>query len=187
MHAALHHHRAHVVRADHHVEQRVDAVGKERRGLKNADDGHRRAVQPQLLADDARVAAEALHPAFVREHHDGRNARPVVARPREPAEHRREPHDLEVVAGDEPRLDAHGAFVALERAASTANIRRCRRAIWRRRGSRALPGTEKAMLAPPRSVHRLSQVDQPVAVAVRQRLEQHAADDAEDRGVGADA
>ena len=36
-------------------------------------------------------------------------------------------------------------------------------------------------------VDRLAQVDEPVAVAVRQRLEQHAAHDAEDRGVGADA
>ena len=38
-----------------------------------------------------------------------------------------------------------------------------------------------------RPVDRLAQVDQPVAVAVRQRLEQHAAHDAEDRRVRADA
>ena len=48
-------------------------------------------------------------------------------------------------------------------------------------------GTENAHVLAAGSVHRLPQVDQAVAVAVRQRLEQHAADDAEDRGVGADA
>ena len=48
-------------------------------------------------------------------------------------------------------------------------------------------GTEKVMFSPPGPVHRVAQVDEPVAVAVGQRLEQHAADDAEDRRVGADA
>ena len=73
------------------------------------------AVQLHLLADDARVAAEALHPEVVREDHDRRQLRAVVARPRQPAEHRRESHDLEVVAGDEPHVDADGAVVTLQR------------------------------------------------------------------------
>ncbi len=37
------------------------------------------------------------------------------------------------------------------------------------------------------SVDGLSQVDQPIAVTMGQRLEQHAADNAEDRRVGTDA
>ena len=118
MRAALDHHRAQVVLADHHVEQRVDAVGKERRRLQDADHRHRlrrraRTCLPTMLG----IAAEALHPVLVRQHHHRRHAGSVVARPREPAEHRRESHHLEVVAGDEPDVDAHGVVVALQRAA----------------------------------------------------------------------
>jgi hypothetical protein len=38
-----------------------------------------------------------------------------------------------------------------------------------------------------RAVHGVAQVHEPLAFAMRQRLEQHGANDAEDGGVGADA
>ena len=53
-------------------------------------------------------------------------------------------------------------------------------------GSRDLGDGEVDVVAA-RPVGRLAQVDEPIAVAMRQRLEQHAAHDAEDRRVRADA
>ena len=105
-----------------------------------------------------------------------------VSRP----EHGREPHDLEEVAGDEAHVDADGVVVTLKGAdhgeysamppSDLAPLRKSRTS-----------GTEKSDVRSPGPSDRLPQVDQPIAVAVGQRLEQHAADDAEDRGVGADA
>ena len=70
---------------------------------------------------------------------------------------------------------------------TTASIPRCRPATWRRCGNRGPPERRRGRCRSAGSVDRLPQVDQPIAVTVGQRLEQHAADDAEDRRVGADA
>ena len=78
----LYHLCAHVVRAVHHVEQRIHALGEKRRRLENADDRHRTVVERELFADDCRVTAEAFHPALVREHGHWSRARPVVGRQR---------------------------------------------------------------------------------------------------------
>ena len=51
-----------------------------RRRLQHADDRHRLAADAQRLADDRRIAAEALLPVLVRQHHHRRGARAVVAR-----------------------------------------------------------------------------------------------------------
>ena len=50
-----------------------------------------------------------------------------------------------------------------------------------------ISGTENAMFSRPGPVGRLAQVHEAVAVLVRQRTQHHAAHDAEDRRVGADA
>ena len=175
-----------MVVADDHVQQRIGASGEERCRLKNPDHRYGLVIQGDLLADDTRVAAEAVGPSFVREHHDWRNSRPVIARIRHPAEHRRKAHDLEVIARDETDGDAHGTFAALVR---QSPIR-----IFRDSGQRfgtiaqiAHFGNGEGDVGARRSIHRVSQVDQPISVAVRQRLEEHAADHAEDGRVGADA
>ena len=48
-------------------------------------------------------------------------------------------------------------------------------------------GTEKCDVLDADALGALADVDQPVLIAVDERLQQHAADDAEDGGVGADA
>ena len=174
------------MRAHHHVEQRVDPVGKERRGLEHADHRHRLAVQLHLLADERRVAAEALPPEVVGENHDGRHSRAIVARARQPAEHRGEAHDLEVVPRDEPHVEADRVVVPLQGEVP--------RGVLGDAAQRRDAGAEIVDLRHgegdvrlPRAIGRLPHVEQPVAVAVGQRLQQHAADHAENRGVGADA
>ena len=51
----------------------------------------------------------------------------------------------------------------------------------------SISGTENVALSAPMPGRALPDVDQPVLVAVDERPQQHAADDAEDGGVGADA
>ena len=50
-----------------------------------------------------------------------------------------------------------------------------------------ISGTENAVLSTPRPGALWLDVDQPLLAAIDERAHQHAADDAEDRGVGADA
>ena len=50
-----------------------------------------------------------------------------------------------------------------------------------------ISGIENSAFSVPRPLRALTDVDQPILVAVDERPQQHAADDAEDRGVGADA
>ena len=51
----------------------------------------------------------------------------------------------------------------------------------------SISGTENVVFSAPRPRRALADVDQAILVAVDERPQQHAADDAEDRGVGADA
>ena len=83
-----------------------------RRGLQHADDLDGLAVDSERLADDGRVAAEALLPVLVRQHHHRRGAGSVVAVAEGAPEHRREAHDREVVAGHEADVDAHRVALA---------------------------------------------------------------------------
>ena len=186
MRAALDHQRAGVVLADHHVQERVVAVWEGGRGLEDTDDRHRLAVDDHLLADRAAVAAEALHPVVVGEHHDRRHFGAVVAVIQRAAEHRRQPHDVEVVAGDETDIDANSVALAPKRVDHRRVLGDAAEALRTSAEVVDLGDGEHDVLAA-RAVDRVAQVDEPVAVAVRQRLEEHAANDAEDRGIGADA
>ena len=184
--AVLHHQRAQMVRAHHHVQQRVHRVGEERRGLQHSDHGHGRAAEVHRRTDDRGVAAELFQPELVGQHHDRRHALPVIGRCRESAELGGKSHDLEVIAGDQADVDAGCLVVDAHRAEP--------RRILRDSAERGHSGAEVAdfghrerQVAAGGPVNGLAQVDETVTVAVRQRLEQHAAHDAEDRGVGADA
>ena len=186
MHTRLDHLRAEVVRAEHHVEEPVHPVGKERRGLQNADDLHRVGVQAEMFADDVRVAAEVLHPEVVGEHHHRWHARPVVGRPSEPTEHGRQAHDLEEVSGHESEIEALGTLGLLQRAEP-------RRVLGdTAKGRHAVAkvtdlGHGERHARTGRTIGGLAQVHEALALAMRERLEQHPVHDAEDRGVGADA
>ena len=86
MRASLNHLRAQVVIAHHHVEQCIDALGIERRRLEHADDRRRLVVEPHLLADDTRIAAEALQPELVRQHRHAWDTGSVVTGSRQAPE-----------------------------------------------------------------------------------------------------
>ena len=186
MRASLNHLRAQVVLAHHHVEQGIDRPRIERRGLQHADDRRQLVVEAQLLADDARIAVEAPHPVLVREHRHAGNTRSVVARSRQAADHRRESHDLEVVAGDEADADADRPFVALVNDAPRRILGDAAQR-WHAVPEVADLRNRKVEVALSRSIGRLPQIDQPIAIAVGQRLEQDAPHDAKDRRVGSDA
>jgi hypothetical protein len=185
MAASLHHEGTEVVIAIHHIQERLGTAGKEWRGLQHADHRHRPAIELHLLADDAGIAAEALPPALVGQHHNGRNAGPVVGRLGDAAKHGGEPHDLEIVPGHEAHRKAHGPLVVLERHGPVGEFRD---AGQRRDATAEVPhlrhGEGDVVAAGP--VDGVPQVDQAVALAVGQGLEQHAAHDAEDGRVGAD-
>ena len=78
MRAALFHGRTQMVRARHHVDEDVGARRVVRRLLDDADDRRRHVVDAHAAADDARVAAEVLHPERVGQYGDRRRGRPVV-------------------------------------------------------------------------------------------------------------
>jgi hypothetical protein len=175
-----------VVLADHHVHQRIHAVGERRRGLRHPHDLHRPPIQLHHAADHLRVSAEAVHPVVVREHHDRRHAGAVIRVVQRAPEHGRQPHDLEVVARHEPDVQAHGVTLAEQRVRHLG--------ILRDPLERACTGTEIVHLRhgeedvlSPGAAHGLAQVHQPLTFAVRKGLQEHATNDAEDRGVGADA
>ena len=174
-----------MVLAEHHVGEAIHLVREVGRGLQDADDGDRFTVHDEPPADDAGVGAEAADPEVVGQDRHGRDAGAVVARAGEPAEHGGEAHDVEEVAGDEADLDGCHLGVAPQYGVPG----RVLRDIGERR--RAAPqvadfgdGEEHVLAAEP--VGRVAEVDQAVAVAMGQRLEQHAAHDAEDRRGGAD-
>ena len=100
--------------------------------------------------------------------------------------HRAQAHDVEVRAADDAGADdarlAEADHRELDRREVAERGERLHPA-WRSR-SRA-PRTLAFVRADARRA--LADVNQPVLVAVHQRPQQHAADDAEDRGVGADA
>ncbi len=186
MGAALDHRRAQVVLAEHHVEEAVHLIREVGRGLQHADHGHRLPVHEKPAADDAGVGTEAADPEVVGQDRHRRDAGAVVARAGESAKHRGEAHDVEEVAGDEADLDAEHVGVAAQHGVPG----RVLRDIGERRRAVAQvaylgDGEEHVLAAEP--IGRLAEVHQAVAVAMGQRLEQHAADDAEDRGGGADA
>jgi hypothetical protein len=115
MRASFDHERTEVMVADGHVEQRIDPVREERRGLQHADDGHRPVVQRERGAEHCRVSCKALQPELVRQHDDRRHAGAVIGRTRQASEHGAQSHDVEVVPRHQPHVDALGAGAGLQR------------------------------------------------------------------------
>jgi hypothetical protein len=186
MHAARHHRRREVMRTADDVgdDFRLRRVGDRR--LEDAHDRRRPRVQPNLLADHRRVAVQRRRPEAIGEHHRAGRVRAIVIRADEAAEHGAQAHHLEVGAADDP-----GSHLARIAQADHGEAD----------GREVADGAER--LDPRPQVqdlrHRevdvfdadalgaLLDVNQAILVSVRQRPQQHAADDAEDRGIGADA
>ena len=154
---ALHHQRTRVVLADHHIEQCVHVPGKNGAGWSTPITVADCSSSLTWRADDARVSAEAFDPVVVGQHHHSRDAGAVVTRPGQPAKHRGEPHDVEVVPGHEPHVEAHGVGVASDGHGPGENSAMPARAGVPFRKSR-ISGTGKADVFAARPVGRLPQV-----------------------------
>jgi hypothetical protein len=162
----MHHHRTGVVLADHHVENGVHPIREERRRLHDADDQDALSIDPHRLSDDAAVAAEALHPELVRQHHHRWCRGAVVSVVEQSPEHGRQPHDLEVVAGDQADIDARRLALALHREDDPGIFGD---PLERLRAVAEVQdfGDGEGDVLTPRSTDGVAQIDQPVALAVR--------------------
>ncbi len=156
------------------------------RRLEHADDRGRAIAQPDRLSDDVRVRLKGRGPEAVREHRGPGRGGAVVGRTEQASDRGPQPHHLEVGAthdtrADDPRLaqpehrELDGGEVAegRERLHPSLQVAQLGHREVRVFGAHA-PGA-------------LADVDERVLVAVDERPEQHAAHDAEDGGIGADA
>ena len=175
------------MRARHHVR---DDLGVRRIGdrwLEDADHRGGARTEADGLADHGRVAVERGRPEPVREDRRARRLGTIVLRVQQAAEHRAKAHHLEERPVDDARLD-HAGLVAEanhrevhgRKIAESADGGDTRLDVvdLRHRERHVLGADSRSALA---------DVDQAIFVAIDERTEQHAADDAEDRGVGADA
>jgi hypothetical protein len=155
-------------------------------GGKHADDLARTPVHHHRPADHVGIAAELPLPVGIRQHRPFRRFGRVVIRGEAAAEVRVHAQQAERPVGDEQRIDAFGLSAAghrygrvvpepdvLERASFLAIHQIGRRRLIHDRESH------------PRG--RVPHADQRVRVGKRQRLQEHAANHAENRGVRADA
>ena len=183
--AVLLHGRAHVVRAGDHVGVEIGLLGIGRRRLQHADDGDADTVHLDLAADHVGVGAEEGAPEAIGQHRDAGRVLAVVRLVERAPEHRMQPEDVEVVAGDHsgphpPRLVAADHVEGHRRELGDAVEALALIAIVGDLGHR------EQRVVDLRQGRRLPQVDQTIAVGVRQRPQQHAVEHAEDRGVGPD-
>ena len=172
------------MRARHDVRDQFGLRGIRHRWFEHADDGRRARAETNRLAEDRRIALQRGGPEAMREHRRTRRLRSVVLRVQQPAKHRLETHDVEIVAVDDAgthlarlaeadhrEADGREGPDALQRFHALLKILDFRH---RKRG-----------VLDPAAARALSDVDQPAFVAVDQWPEQHAAYDAENGGVGA--
>ena len=145
-----------------------------------------RVSEPDRLADDRRIALERRRPEAVRQHRRARRLRPVVAGVEQAAEHRPQAHDLEVRAADDAGADHARLAEADHREADGGEVAEGGQRLDARAQVVDLRDRERGVLGAD-ARRALADVDQPILVAVDERPQQHAADDAEDGGVGADA
>jgi hypothetical protein len=151
--------------------------------LEHADDRVRLAVEEDVLAHDRRVRSELRLPQRVAQKHDMVLADLVLVRPECAAERRPRAVDIEVVRGDALAAQLNRLLAPRQRRAPT--------------GLRGHVLKHLVLLDPVEVVQRrdavapavrplLEHADDAVGVGVRQRVQQHAVDEAEHRRVRAD-
>ena len=181
-----HHRCRQMMRAGHDVGDDFGFRRIRHRGLQHTHHRCRALAQPDRLAKHRRIALERRRPEPVGQHHRARRARAVVAHVEQAAQHRMQPHHLEIRSADDARADfarlaethhgeADGREIAeraqgLDPRAQVLDFRHRERRVVHADAARALPD-----------------VDQPVLVAIDQRPQQHAAHQGEDGGVRPDA
>ena len=161
------------------------AIQEAELGPPYADDLARRAVDDQRPADGRGIAAEAAQPEAVAEEHGLRSARRVVRAAEQAPDQRPRPQERQDAVGDLDHLHllrlrqpGHRRLVVVPHAAVGEGL-----------ALLAVGEVERWPLVDPVPAETRRGVpdpDQAVRLRVRQRLQEHAADDAEDGGVGAD-
>ena len=143
-------------------------------------------VHLEHLADDPGVAAELGAPVGVAEHQHRLGALQVVRRDKGAANQRLDAEQVEKVGRDDPGIHPVGLtavdqievhLVVLDQAVEHVGPLAIVEVLGDGDAGLALAGQRR----------RLLHDDQPIAVLVGQRLQQHAVDHAEDGGVGANA
>ncbi len=187
MGAAGHHRRTEVMRAGHHVRDDLGVGGIGDRWLEDTDHGGDARTEADGLADHGRVAVERGDPEPVREDRGARGSGPVVLGVQQTAEHRMKAHHLEERATDDASF--HNAGLGAE-----TNQREIDRgeipegADGRDARLEVVDfGHRERRVLRAKSRRALANVDQSIFIAIDERAEKHASNDAEDRGVGADA
>ena len=175
-----------VVRAGDDVRNHLGFRRVGDRRLQNADDRGRARAETDGPADHRRIALERRHPEAVREHDGSSRVRAIIAGVDEASQYRTQSHHIEIRAADDAGPD-------LVRLAQSDHRERDHGEIANSR-DRFEPGAEllnlrhrKRGVLDPDSRCALADVDEAVLVAVDERPQQHAADDAEDRRIRADA
>ncbi len=162
-------------------------VGKGEARRRHADDVVMNAIDDDRPADHSGVAPEPVAPEAVREDHHGRRPLLRVRGHEESASSGRDAQQ-----GEQPRRDARTphALRPFRRADRVVPTAERGDAVDRVRGSRPRPVGRSAQLGPGDRLARAGmlfpQPDEPIGLRIRQRAEQHAVGDAEDRRGPAD-
>ena len=138
------------------------------------------------LADDGRISVEGVRPETIGEDDDAGGLGAVILRPDEAPEHRTKAHHLEIGPVDDSAVDFARLAESDEREGDAGEVAELAEGLDPRLevpNFRHRPGA--VFLADARRA--LPDINQPILVAVDQRLDEHAAHQREDGGVGADA
>jgi hypothetical protein len=164
--------------------------GVERSRREHTDDARRprgrERVQPDRPVDHIGIAAEGAEPVVVGQNHDGLRIAAVIGRHQRPAESRVQPENAEVVRRHEPADGTVRLALACDGEGPVAVLDEL---IDRRRGILVVADLDEreAHVIDADQRGRMTKVEQPVRVDVRQRLQQYAVDNTEDRRIHADA
>src|SRR5438477_11653121 len=180
-----------VVRAGDDIGDDFGVLGICDAGFEDTDDGGRpiakdAAIKANGFANDRRIFLERGGPETIGEDDDAVRAGAVVLRSDETTEDRVKAHNIEVVAANDASLN----FARLTQAdhGETDGREIAERAQGFNSGAQVLDfGHGKVCVFVADSRGALTDIDQPVLVAVNERFEKHAAYQREDGGVGADA
>ncbi len=186
VHAAIDHRGVEVMRARHDVR---DDLGLRRIRHRWLDDAHDRCgaiAESYRPADDGRIALPRGRPEAVCQHRRARGLRAIVGRTEQPAQHRPEPHHLEVRAADDTGAYDAGLAEADHRELDDGEVAERADGLHALLEIAELRHREVGVLDLD-ARRALADVDQTILIAIGKRAEQHAANHAEDRGVRADS
>ena len=178
-----------MMRAGHHVGDDFRILGIRDGGFEHADDcagAFANAAKTKRFPDDRRIFLKGGRPETVRENNDAGGVGAVVLRFNETTEDGMKAHHVEIRAVDYSGLN----FARLAEAdhCETGGGELAERAEGLNAGAQIVDlGNGKRGVFVADAKRALPDVDQPVLVTIDEGLEEDAADECEDGGVGADA